>query len=247
MPHAGILAVNPDGAAQCFVTYCRTGAERLGGHVYPDVTLDYIALGHSLGAWLAGDIATATGNLARSVDRLAAAGAEFFVCPDNNAHLALDITPGLALPGLHIAEVVADTAAALGARRVGLLGSAFILGSDLYARWLGARDIELRAPAGEDLERLHHVLLEELPDGRATDSTRAWFVDLVSRLADDGCDTVALVSTELHTLLPPGTSPLPVIDSATVTGQRLLEVALGDRPLPTWRGGPRGPSGEPTG
>jgi aspartate/glutamate racemase len=238
VPHTGILAANPDGAAHCFVTYCRLGAERLGGHTYPDVTLDYIALGHSLGAWLAGDVATATGNLARSVERLAAAGAEFFVCPDNNAHLALDVVDGLALPGLHIGEVVADAAETVGARRVGLLGSAFVLGSDLYRRRLGARGIEVEAPTGEDRERLHHVVLEELPDGRATDATRAWFVDLIGRLGERGCDAVALVSTELHTLLPPGTSPLPVVDSATALGHRMLEVALGDLPLPTWRGGP---------
>ena len=237
MPHAGILAANPDGAAQCFLTYCRLGAERLGGHTYPDVTVDYTGYGHTLSAWLAGDTGTATGNLARNVEHLAAAGAEFFVCPDNNAHLALDVMGGLALPGVHIAEVVADAAAAAGARRVALLGSAFILGSDLYPRWLGTRGIEVETPTGEDRERLHNVALEELPGGRVTDHTRAWFVDLVGRLADRGCDAVALVSTELHPLLPPGTGPVPVIDSATEVGHRMLEIALGDVPLPTWRGG----------
>lgn len=237
MPHAGILAANPDGAAQCFLTYCRLGAERLGGHLYPDVTLDYTGYGHTLNAWLAGDAATATGNLARNVEHLAAAGAEFFVCPDNNVHLALDVMDGLALPGLHIAEAVAGAATATGARRVGLLGSSFILGSDLYPRSLGVHGIEVDAPTGQDRERLHHVVLEELPGGQVTDDTRAWFVDLVERLADRGCDAVALVSTELHTLLAPGVSPVRVIDSATVVGQRMLEVALGDVPLPTWRGG----------
>ncbi|GAA4853019.1 hypothetical protein GCM10023201_52910 [Actinomycetospora corticicola] len=237
MPHAGILAANPHGAAQCFVTYCRLGAERLGGHVYPDVTLDYTGYGHTLNAWLAGDTVTATGNLARNVEHLAAAGAEFFVCPDNNVHLALDVMDGLALPGLHIAAAVADAATAAGARRVGLLGSGFILGSDLYPRWLGARDIEVEVPTGEDRERLHRAVLEELPGGRVTEETRAWFVDLVGRLAGRGCDAVALVSTELFPLLSAGTSPVPVIDSATVVGHRMLEIALGDVPLPTWRGG----------
>ena len=245
MPHAGILAANPDGAAQCFLTYCRLGAERLGGHLYPDITLDYIAFGHTMRAWERGDVDAVHANIARSVDRLAGAGAEFFVCPDNNMHLVLDDMADLALPGIHIAEAVAGEAAAAGARRVGLLGSAFILGSDLYPRWLGARDIEVEAPTGADRERLQRTVLEELPGGEPTDDTRSWCLDLVGRLAERGCDAVALVSTELHTLLPPEDSPLPIIDSATALGRRTIELALGDVPLPAWRGGVHCPPPHP--
>ena len=46
-------------------------------------------------------------------EKLAAAGADFFVCPDNTAHIALE-SPGepFPIPGLHIGEVVAEQAAA---------------------------------------------------------------------------------------------------------------------------------------
>ena len=58
------------------------------------------------------DYQSVRATLAVSVDRLARVGADFFACPDNTAHIALE-QPGasLALPGLHIAEVVADQAA----------------------------------------------------------------------------------------------------------------------------------------
>lgn len=238
MRHTGILAANPDGAARCFLTYCRAGAERLGGHVYPDITLDYIAFGHSLRAWQAGDAGTATANLARSVDSLAAAGADFFVCPDNTAHLVLDRMANLALPGLHIGAVLADEAAERGARRVAVLGTAFITGSAFAATWLGTRGIDAASPDPADRERLDGIILGELVDGRATEESRSWCIDLVGRLAEQGCDAVALASTELPLLLPAERSPLPVIDPTAALGRRALAIALGDVPLPTWRGGP---------
>jgi hypothetical protein len=36
----------------------------------------------------------------------------------------------------------------------------------------------------------------------------------------------------------PEASPLPTLDSTRLLARAALEVAVGDLPLPTWRGGP---------
>src|SRR6266545_2367290 len=74
--------------------------------------------------------------------RLAGAGADFFACPDNTAHMALE-QPGeeLALPGLHIAEVVADQAARDGRTRVGVLGTRYTMEGPVYPRAFASRGI----------------------------------------------------------------------------------------------------------
>lgn len=248
MPHTGILAANPDGAAQCFVRYCRTGAAQLGSHTYPDISLDYIGFGHHLRAWQAGDFDLVRAYFARSVARLAASGADFFVCPDNTAHLVLEeIEPDLPLPGIHIVGAVADTARTAGHRRVGVLGTVFTTGSALYSTWLGAVGIEVETPTPGDAERLDKIIFGELVNGGASEESRAWCVEVVRSLAERGCDAVALASTELPLLLAPEDSPLPVIDSTGVLADRALDVALARAPLPTWRGGRHGGSGcEPT-
>src|SRR2546421_9100068 len=121
--HLGILAHSMEGAVLCLRTFCQEGFRRIGPHDHPDVTLDCIALARSMPAWDAGAHAAIRATLARSVDRLAAAGADFFVCPDNTAHQALELPgPDLAVPGLHIAEVVAERAAREGDRRGGRVG-----------------------------------------------------------------------------------------------------------------------------
>ena len=124
MRHIGIVAHSVPGAAQCFQAVARYGEQELGVYSHPDVSLDCIAMGRSMLAWETGDFDAIRATLARSVERLARSGADFFACPDNTAHLALERPgPELALPGLHIAEVVARQAAMAGHRTVGVLGT----------------------------------------------------------------------------------------------------------------------------
>ena len=43
----GILAHSAEGAALCFLTFCREGFRELGAHMHPDVMLDCEAMGES--------------------------------------------------------------------------------------------------------------------------------------------------------------------------------------------------------
>lgn len=241
MKHLGILAHSTEGAALCFLAFCQEGVRRLGSHVYPDVTLDYIAFGHSLPAWDAGDHDSIRATLAVSASRLARADADFFICPDNTAHMALE-RPGadLALPGLHIAEVLADQAARDGRTRVGVIGTRYTMDGPLYPRALAARGIATEIPPGSDRLLINKIIFDELVNGVFTGESRQEHVRIINDLAARGCDAVALVCTEIPILVTPDISPLPTLDSTRLLARAAMGVALGDRPLPTWRGGSPG-------
>jgi aspartate racemase len=241
MKHCGILAHSTEGAALCFLEFCQEGVRRLGSHVYPDVTLDYIAFGHSMPAWEAGDHDSIRATLSVSVDRLARAGAGFFICPDNTAHMALERPgPSLALPGLHIAEVVADQAARDGRARVGVLATRFTMEGPLYRRALAARGITSEIPAESDRLLVNKIIFDELVNGVFTEQSRQEYLRVIAWLGDRGCDAVAFACTEIPLLVAPGSSPLPALDSTRLLARAGLAVAVGDRPLPGWRGGPAG-------
>lgn len=239
MKHLGILATTPEGAALCLRTFCQHGASDMGPHDHPDVTLDCIALARSLPAWERADYRSVRATLSVSVRRLASAGADFFARPDNTAHRALE-QPGadLALPGLHIAEVVAEHAARNGYARVGLLGTKYTLDGPVYPRALAARGIAAELPAPADRVTLHEIILTELVNGVFTDAARQEYARIIARLAARGCDAVGLVCTEIPLLVPAGASPLPVLDSTRLLARAAFEVASGHRTLPVWRGGP---------
>lgn len=239
MKHVGILAHSVEGAALCFRELGRYAATELGNHLHPDVTIDCIAMGHSMPAWDSGDHAAIRTTLANSVSRLARAGADFFVCPDNTAHLALELSPGdLDLPGLHIAQVVADRAVADGRQHVGILGTSYTMDGPIYPRTLTARGIRTLLPGAADRGLINDVIFGELVKGVVRDESRAEFVRIIGELRDAGCDSVALVCTEIPLLVEPEVSPLPTLDSTRLLARAATDVALGRRDLPTWRGGP---------
>lgn len=239
MRHAGLVAHSPDGAALCFLEYCRAGFAHHGDHLHPDITLDYTAMGASMPAWDAGDHAAVRATLARSIARLARAGAEFFFCSDNTAHIALETEgPPFALPGLNIAEVVAEEAVRHGYRNVGVLGTRYTMAGPVYPRAFGRRGIGSAVPDEADREMVNRVIFDELVSGILRDESRAAYGAVIGRLKAAGCDAVALVCTEIPLLVTPEASVLPTLDSTRLLARAAFDVAIGRRALPAWRGGP---------
>ena len=223
----------------CFRTFCQEGFRELGEHLHPDVTLDCIAMAHSMPAWDRGDHASIRATLAESVRRLAAAGADFFVCPDNTAHMALE-HPGanLALPGLHIADVAADQAARDGRRRIGILGTKYTMEGPVYRQALARRGMTCEVPDADDRQTINRIIFDELVNGIFSDSSRQAYARVIERLAARGCDAVALACTEIPLLVTDGVSSLPTLDSTRLLARAAFEVAVDRRPMPAWRGGP---------
>jgi aspartate racemase len=46
------------------------------------------------------------------------------------------------------------------------------------------------------------------------------------------------VCTEIPLLVTGESSPLPTLDSTRLLARAAVEVAIGERPMPQWRGGP---------
>lgn len=240
MKHLGILAHSVEGASLCLRTFCMDGSQQLGPHLHPDVSLDCIAMGQSMPAWDAGDLPPIASILATSAARLRAAGADFFVCPDNTAHLALEAAPEpLALPGLHIAEIVAERAARDGRRTVGILGTRYTMDSDLYPNAFRRLGIDSMVPDPDERTVINDIIFGELVEGVFTDASRRVYVEIIDGLKRRGCDAVALVCTEIPLLVDDDSSPLPTLDSTRLLAHAAFDVAVGRRPVPTWRGGPR--------
>jgi aspartate racemase len=236
--HVGILAHSADGAALCFLEMVREAGRRLGAHDHPEITLSVRPMGPILGAYDRGTLEAVRAYLARTAERLAAAGCDFFVCPDNTAHIALEL-PGepFPLPGLHVAEIVAARAAAQGSRSVGLLGTKWTMDGPVYPAAFARRGIAMRTPSAADRALVDDIIFTELCQGLLTDRSRSEYIRIIDALKRDGCDAVALSCTEIPLLITPEVSPLPTLDSTRLLAHEAIAAALADR-IPAWRGGP---------
>jgi aspartate racemase len=238
MRHIGILAHSAEGAALCFLTCVHAASAELGAHDHPDITMSIEPMARALPDWEANDLPPIRALLARTAGRLEAAGADFWVCPDNTAHIALE-TEGepFPIPGLHIAEVVAQAAKAHGFRSVGLLGTKWTMEGPAYRHALARHGLERRIPDSQARADVNRIIFDELCNGVFSEESRARYVAIIEDLKTRGCDCVALSCTEIPLLVTPEVSPLPTLDSTRLLAQAAVRVALEQEPLPTWRGG----------
>jgi aspartate racemase len=241
MKHIGILAHSFEGATLCFRTACLEGVKRLGAHMHPEITMTCSPMALVLDAWDRGDNAALRQFFMEDARKIAAAGADFFVLPDNTAHIAMESEgEPFPIPGLHIGEVVAEKARLDGRIKVGILGTNWTMTGPVYRGALGRRGIGWAIPDEADCKQVHDIIMDELCLGVFTKKSRATYVRIIEALAADGCDAVALVCTEIPLLITQDVSPLPILDSTRLLAAVAVEVALGERAMPNWRGGPVG-------
>jgi aspartate racemase len=225
--HIGIVACSAEGAALCYQAICREALALVGKNDHPRVTLDSIAMARWLPAFDAGDYAGVAGFMLDSARLLAAAGADFAICPDNSAHLAWDhVQAATPIPWLHIARVVGEEAARRGYRRVGILGTRFTMAGPVYSESLGALGVDTVVPEAADFETVDRIIFAELVDGVFTDASRQAYNRVIARLAARGCDAVALACTEIPLLVRAEESPLPTLDSTRLLARAAVLEAL---------------------
>lgn len=238
MLHIGILAHSADGAALCFLEMVRESARRLGAHEHPEITLSVLPMAPTLPWYEAGNYPAVRRHLAKTAQRLVDAGCDFFACPDNTAHIALEL-PGdpLPLPGLHIAQVVASQARTDGRRAVGLLGTKWTMDGPVYPTAFARAGIAMRVPPPGDRALVDRVIFGELCQGVLSDASRAEYVRIIRELKERGCDAVALSCTEIPLLVTPDVSPLATLDSTRLLAHAAVATAI-NRRVPDWRGSP---------
>ncbi|MBC2931682.1 aspartate/glutamate racemase family protein [Nocardioides sp. zg-1228] len=213
------------------------------GHQQPELSLVWQPLAGGADAWQRNDPDTVRTQLALGATRLREAGAHFFVCPDDTAYAPLD-EPGadLALPGLHAASVVAAEAQRHGYARVGVLGTRWTLEWRRYADELEPMGIAAVPLALTDQTTLHSIVFDELVHGRTSLRSRDVVLELIDGLRLHRCQAVVLGCSELGALVTPAVSPLPLLDTTRLLADAATAVAVGDAPLPHWRGGPGEPA-----
>jgi len=225
--HIGIVAVSAEGAALCYRTICAEAAPRLGPHAHPELTMHTYPLSEYMRHVDADRWDAAAELLLASAEVVVRAGAELLICPDNTLHQALDLVRHRSpAPWLHIAEEVALTAAATGFKRLGILGTRYLMEGPVYRDKLRAPAIGCEIPDAADRGRINTVIFDELVYGRIEANSKRDFQRIIERLAARGCDAVVLGCTEIPLLIEPADSPLPVLDSTRTLARAALREAV---------------------
>jgi aspartate racemase len=225
--HIGIVACSAEGAALCYRTICMEGVALLGPHQHPEISLHTLSLHRYVERLDAGDVPGVAALMLASAHKLALAGADFLICPDNTVHQAFDLVQQRSpLPWLHIADVVAQEALRRGFRRLGITGTHWLVDSDVYPRQLAARGLAFVRPTPQERDAIGRLIMDELVNGVQRPEQVATLAAAIERMKAQGCDAVVLGCTELPLVLHDGNSPLPTLDSTRLLARAALRRAV---------------------
>jgi aspartate racemase len=226
--HIGIVACSAEGAALCYRTIALEGAELCGRHDHPEVSMHTHSLAQYMNCIYANDWAGVAELMLSSAEKLAKAGADFLICPDNTIHQAFDLVAHRSpRPWLHIAEEVANEARRKNYKRLGVTGTRYLMEGPVYPEKLKAAGLEHRIPGQQERERINQIIMDELVNAQFTARSLAYFKEVIRALADEGCDAVVLGCTEIPLLVTPEASPLPTLDSTRLLAKAAVRKAVG--------------------
>lgn len=225
--HIGIVACSAEGAALCYRTICIEAGALLGHHAHPEISLHGLSLADYEARLERGDWPGVADLMLASADRLAKAGADFLICPDNTIHAAYRyVEPLSPLPWMHIAEVVAGEAASLGLSRLGLIGTRWLIDSQVYPEKLESRGIGWLRPSPRERDEISRIIMHELVEGIFRPAAVAAHQRVIASLKARGADAVVLGCTEIPLIVNDENSPLPVLDSTRLLARAALARAI---------------------
>lgn len=225
--HIGIVACSAEGAALCYRTICIEGSNLMGGYAHPEVSMHTHPFNEYMRHIEAEDWNNVADLMLSSVGKLAKIGADFVISPDNTIHNAFDrVVERSPLPWLHIAQEVAMEAARQDYRRVGVLGTRYLMEGTVYPSKLDPMGIEHIIPEPDERERINEIIFSELVCGRFTAESRGYFAEVINGLKNQGCDAVVLGCTEIPLLITEEDSPLPTLDSTRLLARAALRRAI---------------------
>ena len=167
--------------------------------------------------------------MASSGKRLQAAGAQGLLIATNTMHkLFDDVQSATDLPLMHIADATINAIKAQNLSKIALLGTQFTMTQDFYKQRLIDAGLEVLIPAEDERAEVHRIIKKELCVGEFRDSSRQYYIDVISKLAEQGAEGVILGCTEIGLLITQADSPIPVFDTTAIHAAAAVNFLLAD-------------------
>jgi aspartate racemase len=227
--HIGIVACSAEGAALCYRTICSEAPRMMGEHRHPEITMHTHPLADYMVHIRSGDWKSVAELMLSSAGKLAQAGADFVVCPDNTIHQAFEfVKPRSPTSWLHIAEAVAQEAKRKGFGRLAILGTKYLMTGPVYSGVLERFGIDCEIPDAGARGRIDEIIFKELVNAIFPEKSRLYLNEVMEVMKKKGCDAAVLACTEIPLIVDPDDAPLPTLDSTRLLARAALRKAIAE-------------------
>jgi len=168
--------------------------------------------------------------LVKAGTALKQAGADFLVICTNTMHKVADVVAARTeLPILHIGDAAGNAIRQQGLRRVGLLGTRFVMEEQFYRDRLQERfGIAVLVPREEEQAIVHRIIYDELCQGKIRRASRQACLKIIEGLTGQGAEGIVLACTELPLLIRPSDVHVPLLDTTRLHAEAAVRLALAE-------------------
>ena len=201
-----------------------------GGKAMPDIAIESVNFRRFWGYVTDNELDLLTNYLVEKIDCLARSGAEVVSLTCATGHIVIDrIRLKTNTPLVSVPETVCEKAAAMGIKKVGLIGTIFTMEKDYMKKPFANAGIDVIIPEPAERQLIAERIYQELENGIVKDSTLREFQQIIERMrTDNGIEAIILGCTELPLLLNNSNCPVPCLDSVDIHIERLIEMARKD-------------------
>jgi len=223
-----IGGLGPESTVDYYKLIIQRYRERTNDASYPCMIIDSLNVTQMIDWISSGQHEPATDYLVASAERLARAGAEFGAIAANTPHLFFDaMARHSPIPFISIVSATCAEVKRRGFKRIGLLGTRFTMTGRFYPEAFERDGLRLFIPTPEEIAYIHEKYLGELLKGIFLEETRSRLVTIANRLIkDNSLDAIALAGTELPLILRGIEFSVPLVDTAVVHVDSIVERIL---------------------
>lgn len=166
--------------------------------------------------------------VSKACKNLEHSGADAIVLCANTLHyIADELKPKLNIPLIHIAEATATEIKKHNLNKAALLGTKFTMEFDFIKSKLAEKHIETIIPHDAEREFIHHTIYNELAYNVFKPETKARYINIISKLAEQGAQGVILGCTEIPLLIKQDDLNIPAFDTTKIHADAAVDFALG--------------------
>lgn len=197
-----------------------------GSHVSADLVMVSLNFEEILARQAANDADGEYAILARAAGVIQHAGArKLLICSNTTSNTCDRLQDSFELDIVNIIDATRSHVLDHDYKRIGLLGTRYVMEREFYRERLESAGIEVVTPGERDRSVIHNIIYRELCHGIFSQVSREIFMDALKNFARSGVEAVILGCTEIPLILPDFTfhGGIAIIDSIDVH----LDSALG--------------------
>ncbi|MDA3838363.1 MAG: amino acid racemase [Candidatus Delongbacteria bacterium] len=157
-------------------------------------------------------------------------GVDIIIMSSNTCHKVYKaVQKEIKVPIFHIVDPTAEKIKKLGMKKVGLLGTRFIMEEEFYKdRLLKNHDIRAIVPGMNERNYVHKLIFRDLALGKSSQEDKDKLKKIVDAMVERGAEGIILGCTELNMVIKQLHYDIPIFDTAVIHAKATAVLALED-------------------